>query len=138
MTARKRVVIDTNVLVSRLLLPGSVPAKAVQKAVHEADMLMSEATLNELADVLARPKFDPYITIKERKEFIRLLGRIVEMVPAVYTVYECRDPKDNKFLEVAVNGAAEVIVTGDEDLLALASFRNARIVTSAAFLEIGK
>ena len=138
MTARKRVVIDTNALVSRLLLPGSVPALAVKKAVHETDILVSEATLNELADVLARPKFDLYVTLQERQEFIRLLGRIAEMVPVVYAVHECCDPKDNKFLEVAVNGEAEMIITGDEDLLVLDSFREIRIVTPAMFLEMGK
>lgn len=138
MTARTRVVIDTNAFVSRLLLPESVPAKAVHKAVDKADILMSEATLNELADVLARPKFDPYVSIKERQEFIRLLGRIVELVPVVYIIQECRDPKDNKFLEVAVNGGAEMIVSGDEDLLVLHPFRNIEIVTPTAYLEMGQ
>ncbi len=111
---------------------------AVKKAVQETDPLVSEATLNELADVLARPKFDPYVTLQERQEFIRLLGRIAEMVPIVYAVHECRDPKDNKFLEVAVNGGAEMIITGDEDLLVLDPFREIRIVIPAMFLEMGK
>jgi predicted nucleic acid-binding protein len=56
MTVRERVVVDTNALVSRLLLPDSVPGHAVRKAANEADLLVSEATLNELADVLARQK----------------------------------------------------------------------------------
>ncbi len=136
MTARTRVVIDTNALVSRLL-PGSVPSQAVQKALREADLLMSEATLNELADVLARSKFDPYVNIEERQEFIRMLGRIVDMVPVVYRVHECRDPRDNRFLEVAVNGEANLVVSGDNDLLVLHPYRDIKIVTPAAFLEIG-
>jgi len=134
MIARERVVVDTNALVSRLLLPESIPGQAVRKAVDEADLLVSEAALYELADVLARPKFDQYLTIEHRKEFLRLLGRIAEMVPIVYTVHDCRDPKDNKFLEVAVNGEADIIVTGDQDLLVLNPYHGIRIVTPADYL----
>ena len=136
MTARQRVVIDTNAMVSRLLLPESVPGKAIRKAVDQAELLVSEATLNELADVLAREKFNPYISIEERQEFLRLLGRIAEMVPIILAVYGCRDPQDDKFLEVAVNGEANMIVTGDKDLLVLNPFRGIAIVTPSAYLEM--
>jgi predicted nucleic acid-binding protein len=80
MKDRQRVVVDTNALVSRLLLSVSIPGRAVDKAVDEAQLLISEATLEELADVLARAKFDPYITVGERQEFLRLLDRIAVMV----------------------------------------------------------
>jgi putative PIN family toxin of toxin-antitoxin system len=136
MTARQRVVIDTNAMVSRLLLPESVPGKAVRKAVDQAELLVSEATLNELADVLAREKFNPYISIEERQEFLRLLGRIAEMVPIILAVYGCRDPQDDKFLEIAVNGEANMIVTGDKDLLVLNPFRGIAIVTPSAYPEM--
>ena len=66
MASRARVVVDTNALVSRLLMPGSVPGQAVRKAVDDAQLLASEATLEELADVLARAKFDPYVSIADR------------------------------------------------------------------------
>ncbi len=132
--ARARVVVDTNAFVSRLLLPDSVPARAVRKAVTEARLLVSEATLVELADVLSRAKFDPYVSIADRQQFLRLLGRIAEMVPVVHTIRACRDPRDDKFLELAVNGEADIIVTGDDDLLVLDPFRDIPIVTPAAYL----
>jgi len=135
MRARERVVVDTNALVSRLLVPGSVPGQAVRKAVEVAQVLVSEATMQELADVLSRPKFDPYVTIAERQEFLRVLGRIAEMVPIVYTVHACRDPRDDKFLDLAVNGEADLIVTGDDDLLVLQDFRSIPIITPARYLE---
>ena len=75
-----RIVVDTNALVSRLLLPSSVSARAVRKAVDSSILLVSEATMNELADVLARPKFDRYISLKDRQQFLRLLGRLAEFV----------------------------------------------------------
>ena len=78
MRAKERVVVDTNALVSRLLIPGSIPGQAVRKAVAEAQPLASDDTLMELADVLARPKFDPYVTVEERREFLRLFNRIAE------------------------------------------------------------
>ena len=134
MEVRQRVVVDNNALVSRLLIPASVPSRAVRKAVDEAQLLISEATLEELADVLARPKFDPYVSIADRQEFIRLLGRIAELVPITYRVQACRDPKDDKFLELAINGRADLIITGDRDLLELNPFRGIPIMTPAEYL----
>ena len=135
MQDRPRIVLDTNALVSRLLLPNSIPAKAVRKAVEEGEILMSESTLYELADVLGREKFQAYVSIQDRKEFLRMLGRIVEMVTILHAVHDCRDVKDNQILEVAVNGQAQVIVTGDEDLLVLNPFRDISIMKPADYLK---
>src|SRR5437870_10058402 len=129
--ARERVVVDTNVLISRLLLARSVSALAVRKAVDEGQLLASEATLDELAEVLSRRSFATYVSVKDRQQFFRLLGRVVEMVPITFRLQVCRDPKDDKFLELAVNGTADVIVTGDKDLLVLNPFRGIAIVAPA-------
>jgi putative PIN family toxin of toxin-antitoxin system len=134
MKVRRRIVFDTNALVSRLLIPTSVPAQAVRHAATEDQLIASDATLMELADVLSRRKFDPYVTIAERQQFLRLLGRIVDRVEIIRTVRECRDPKDDKFLELALNGAADVVVTGDGDLLALDPFQGIPILTPARYL----
>jgi putative PIN family toxin of toxin-antitoxin system len=134
MTAQERVVVDTNALIGRLLLPASVPARAVHRAIAEGQLLASDATIMELAEILARPKFDPYVTIAERQEFLRLFGRIAERVPIVHLVRACRDPKDDKFLELAVNGEAQLIITGDADLLVLHPFRGIDIVTPAGYV----
>jgi uncharacterized protein len=130
----ERIVVDTSALISRLLLPRSVPGNAVRKAVDLGQLLVSDATLAELADVLARPKFAPYVTIQARQQFIRLLGRVAEMVPVIHLIRECRDPKDDKFLELAVNGAAQCIITGDKGLLVLNPFREIEIITPAQYL----
>ena len=135
MTARERVVIDTNALVSRLLIPKSVPGQAVRKAIDSADVLVSEATMNELAEVLSRRKFDQFISMDDRQQFIRLLARIVELVPMVYQVRVCRDPKDDRMLEVAVNGRAGLIITGDRDLLVLNPFQGIAIISPAEYLR---
>jgi putative PIN family toxin of toxin-antitoxin system len=135
MRGRERIVADTNCLVSRLLLPSSVPGDAVRKAVDSGLLLVSEATMNELADVLARSKFDRYVSLADRQQFLRLLGRLAEFVPIVYPVRECRDPEDDKFLEVALNGKADLILTGDADLLALHPWQGIAILPPARYLR---
>ncbi|MEO8659200.1 MAG: putative toxin-antitoxin system toxin component, PIN family [Bryobacteraceae bacterium] len=135
MIIRPRIVIDNNVLISRLLLPKSVPGTAVREAVDTGQLLVSSATLDELAAVLSRPKFDAYVSIGDRQEFIRCLGRIAEVIPIIYTVHACRDPKDNMFLEVAVNGNAQILITGDRDLLVLNPFHEIPIIAPAAYVE---
>ena len=119
---------------SRLLLPASITGRAVDKIVDEARLLVSEATLEELADVLARAKFDSYITVGDRQEFLRLLDRIAVMVPVIHTIRACRDARDDKFLELAVNGEASLIITGDADLLDLDPFQGIPIITPASYL----
>lgn len=130
-----RLVVDTNVLISRLLLPRSLAARAVDLAIDEGRLLVSEATLSELARVLARPKFDRYVDIQERQEFILHLGTLVEMVTILQRFQASRDPKDDMFLDVAVNGQASAIITGDADLLALDPFMEIRSVTPARWVE---
>lgn len=128
-------VVDTNVLVSRLLAPHGVAARAVDKALASGVLLVSEATLSELVDVIHRPKFDPYLDANQRQRFIALLGGVSRMVHIVRPVKVCRDPKDDKFLDVALAGDAKAIITGDKDLLALHPFHGIAVVTPASFLE---
>jgi putative PIN family toxin of toxin-antitoxin system len=136
MTEPERWVLDTNTLVSRLLLPSGIAAKAVDKVLCNGVVLVSEATLDELVSVINRPKFDAYITDEERKQFIRLLGGVARMVKVVHTIKACRDAKDDKFLDVALTGNATGILTGDKDLLALHPFHDIKIIGPAAYLAV--
>lgn len=135
MRTSERVVIDTNVFVSRLIRFNSVPGRAAEKAIHSAVLLVSQSTMSELADVLAQAKFDRYVTMEQRLQFIRLIAYTAEFVPIVHPVRECRDPEDNKFLEVAVNGRADVTITGDDDLLVMNPWRGIEILTPADYLK---
>ena len=131
----ERIVADTNLLISRPLLPQSVPAQAVRKAVDEGQLLVSDAILAELAKVLSRRKFDPYSTLADRQEFIRVLNRIAERVIVTAPIQACRDPKEDKFIEVALHGQAKVILTGNLDLLALDTFPGVDIISPRGHLE---
>ncbi len=129
-----RSVVDTNVLVSAIIFPHSVPRQAVDKTLDHGVLLFSEPTLNELKEVLSRPKLDRYVSWEERSLFLAQLGAAAEFVPVIQLVRECRDPKDDKFLEVALNGSADVIITGDADLLAMHPWRGIAILSPAHFL----
>ncbi|MBS0592856.1 MAG: putative toxin-antitoxin system toxin component, PIN family [Proteobacteria bacterium] len=133
----RRWVLDTNTLVSRLLLPGGAAARAVDRALALGVPLVSDDTLAELADVLSRPKFDRWVSIAERQRFVQLLGGVARRVVITHRVQACRDPRDDKFLHVALNGEAEAIVSGDRDLLVLDPFHGVRILSPSAFCRIG-
>ncbi len=130
-----RLVIDTNLWISRLLLPGSLSATAVDAALCWGTPLASTETMAELADVLARPKFDRYVSREDRSQFIHRMGGLVRLIPITQHVQICRDPKDDKFLDVALNGQAQLILTGDQDLLALHPFHGIDILKPADFLR---
>ncbi len=134
MLRRPRVVLDTNVLISRLLMPNSLPAQAVRLAVDEGDILISRAVLSELVEVIGRPKFDKYVSLTDRKKFLRKLMTISQMVEIVRQVQVCRDAKDDMYLDVAINGQADFILTGDRDLLVLSPFMGVEILAPAALL----
>jgi len=129
-----RLVFDTNVLVSSLLLAGSKPFQALEQAEQIGILLFSPGTFSELTAVLSRRKFDRYLPLDVRIEFVEALRREGEWVVIHERVTACRDSKDDLFLEVAVNGRADTIVTGDADLLALNPFRGIVILTPDAFL----
>ncbi|HEX4007650.1 MAG TPA: putative toxin-antitoxin system toxin component, PIN family [Acidobacteriaceae bacterium] len=130
-----RIVVDANVLVSRLLLPDSTPGRAVRRVVLDHQILVSEATMAELADVIFRPKFDAYVSSRARRSFLEELTEFADWIPIVQTTRACRDPRDDKFLELAVNGMAGCILTGDADLLALHPFQEIAILTPSAWMQ---
>jgi putative PIN family toxin of toxin-antitoxin system len=131
----ERVVLDTNVLISGLLSTTSAPALAVEHAITSGQLIASADTLRELMSKLLSPKFDPYVTRERRDALLLRLAPLIEIVEVVQVVRACRDPSDDKFLEAAVNGRAEVIVSGDGDLLALNPFRGIAILAPAAYLD---
>lgn len=130
----RRVILDTNVLISRLLLPGSITGRAVRMLIDKTQPLVCEQTLSELAMTLARSKFDRYVSTEDRRQFFELFARVAETVVVTTVIRECRDPRGNQFLELAVDGKADWIVTGDEDLLDLTPFEGVLIIPPSAVL----
>jgi len=131
-----RIVLDTNVVVSALLLSDSVPRQAFDKAIDDGEALISTPVLIDLAEVLARDKLNKYLSEQERMRFLVALLKASELVGITEQIHDCRDPSDNKFLELAVCGNADVIVSGDDDLLVLNPFRGIAILTPRDFLRV--
>ncbi|MBD0372590.1 MAG: putative toxin-antitoxin system toxin component, PIN family [Pyrinomonadaceae bacterium] len=130
-----RFVFDTNVIVSAALLAGSIPRQAFDKAIDEGRILISVPVLLELSEVLSRNKLNKYLLEEDRMRFLIALLKEAELVEITEVITDCRDIKDNKFLELAVSGKADCIVSGDEDLLVLNPFRATPILTPKEFLH---
>ena len=102
-----RVVVDTNVLISAALTERSPPGDAVHLAAERHAVLKSTATEQELFITIARPRLTPLIP----QSFLDWLQRVIaaaQLVPITERIAACRDPKDDKFLELAVSGHADL------------------------------
>ena len=131
--ARKRVVFDTSTLIGALLFPHSNHAQTFRRIVTQHQPVASAETLQELVDVIARPKFDRYRTIADRAEFVKRYSDIVELVTVTETVNDCRDVKDNRFLALALAAEVTAIISSDDDLLVLNPYRGIEVVEIADF-----
>ena len=135
MNGNARYVFDTNVLVSALIFENSKPGRAFRYALQNGQILLSLTTLGEIDEVMRREKFERYVTAEEREEFLEALIGRARFVEIIEHIKICRDPKDDKFLELAVNGGAYHIISGDDDLLALSPFRGIEILSMDDFLK---
>ncbi len=135
MTTERRFVIDTSVLISAALQKLGKPRQTVVQAALHGTLLASSSTVEELESRLRRSKFDPYVSLEEREEFLDWIHGLLTFIPITETITACRDPKDDKFLELAVSGQADLIISSDHDLLVLHPFRGISILKPAAFLD---
>jgi putative PIN family toxin of toxin-antitoxin system len=127
-----RLVVDTNVFVSAALKESSWPAAVVRWIEQFGGLLKTPATEAEVFAVLQRPRIAAVIVPLHAYRLRRIFDA-AELVTITEPVTGCRDPKDDKFLELAVNGGADLIVSGDADLLVLDIFRGIPVITPAAF-----
>jgi len=129
-----RIVVDTNVFISAALKDKSLPSIALHLATQRAVLLKSAATEAQLLDVIARPYLAPLIAPATFDWFKQLMAK-AEWVTVTESIAACRDSTDDKFLELAVSGQADFILTGDADLLVLNPFRGIPIVNPATFVQ---
>ena len=127
-------VIDTNNLISASLIPTSTSRKALEKAMTLGKIAIAPNTLDELLDVIFRKKLDKYFSDNnERLVIVNILEANAVFFSPEISIDECKDKKDNKFLELAIAAQASCIITGDNDLLVLHSFRNIPILNAFDF-----
>jgi uncharacterized protein len=130
-----RFVIDTNVIISAILFSNSTPAKAINLAKNIGVVLISFEIFEELEKTLTRKKFYRYLSFENRRKVLTKLLLNSSLIEVTEKIDICRDQKDNKFLELAVNGQANIIITGDQDLLVLNPFREINIMTPETFIN---
>ncbi len=130
----QRFVLDANIIVSAALSAHGKSRQAFDLAIATGIILISDEVVTELSEVLLRTKFDKYSNRDKREAFLDEFLGIAEFVEIKEQINECRDKKDNKYLELAVSGIASLILTGDEDLLVLHPFRQIPIVRIQEFL----
>jgi len=129
-----RLVVDTNIIVSAALKESSWPGEIVRWLDSHGGLLKSTVTEAQVFEVLQRPYFAPRVS----RSFVENVRRIflkAELVTITERIVACRDQTDDMFLELIINGRADVFVTGDLDLLVLNPFRGIPIITPRAFVR---
>ncbi len=128
-----RVVFDTNIFVSALVIPGGRADDAMQRVIEETDQLiLSRAIIHELLSVLSR-KFG-----RDKEELARAavyLSEIGERVESKKKIRVLEDEADNRILECAIAGKADLIVTGDRAMLRLGNYEGIRIINLNQYLQ---
>lgn len=131
------IVIDTNILISAALSPGGIAYQALAKAVQNFIIVQSNETYQEIADRIYKSKFDKYVSNEKREELLNIIKNKSQFIQTTSDITSCRDPDDNKFLELAIDSEAKFLITGDKDLLTLKSQveYQSLIISPRGFLE---
>ncbi len=127
-----RVVFDVNIFISAFVFPGSQAEKAIRKIIERDTLLISKAIINEVLLVLSH-KFS-----RDPEELSRVavhLAELGEMVRPAKKVSVLRDEADNRIIECALGGMADVIVTGDKGMLTLKEYRETTIISLREYLS---
>jgi putative PIN family toxin of toxin-antitoxin system len=131
-----RLVLDTNVLVSAILSPNSISAKVLNWGEDNGTILYSTDTLTEILSVLKRSKFAKYIDPEDIDGLSIRIKTAWIFIEILNQVKLCRDAKDDKFIDLALNGNASHLITGDNDLLVLHPIQNISIINPRTFWEV--
>lgn len=143
MSSARRVVFDTSTLIGALLVPDSAPRRALMVAREWCELCGSEATLAEFEAVILRKKFDRYQNLTTRRAFAALVRRHTQVFEisesdVTHLPRACRDPRDDKFLALALACEADFIVSSDADLISMNPYEGITVVNAAEFLAVEK
>jgi uncharacterized protein len=130
-----RVIIDTSTLVGAMLRTRSTPSLVFIWVLDNCILYASNATLTELAQVVQRDGFDKYLPLSERTRFFQHYATRATVVTPLEAVTDCRNHKDNKFLELALQVGAHVLVSSDDDLVCLHPWRGVAVLSPSVFVD---
>lgn len=129
------IVIDTNVLISAGLLPRSKTAEVLALAVEHFVIAQNRHTWHELETRIARPKFDRYFGESGRLRHLVKIAQSMEHFEVSAEVSVSRDPSDDKFIALAIDAGARILISGDPDLKEVRVHRGVEILSPALFYE---
>ncbi|MFY9259485.1 MAG: putative toxin-antitoxin system toxin component, PIN family [Gallionella sp.] len=135
MNSDKTVILDTRTLIGAILKPHTLPAEVYYHASKHHRLIASKETIQEMMEVVGRDKFDRFRDRDERIKALSFYLSLVEIGNANVVVNDCRDPKDNKFLSLAISLSADMIISSDDDLLVLHPYKQTRILTVRQYAE---
>jgi len=130
----KKVILDTNLWISFLI---SKNFKEIDSLVQTKDikLLFSNESLEEFIEVVGRPKFKKFFSKKDIEKLLDIFDQYAELIKVKSKINICRDPKDNFLLNLAVDGKADYLVTGDKDLIVLEKIEKTQIITYRDLIE---
>jgi putative PIN family toxin of toxin-antitoxin system len=129
------IVIDTNVLISAGLLPQSKTAQVLALAVEHFVIAQNKDTWHELETRIARPKFDRYFGDSGRLRHLAKIAQSIQRFEVSAAVSVSRDKTDDKFIELAIDSGANILISGDPDLRVVKTFKGVEILSPAQFFE---
>jgi len=133
-----RVVIDTNILMAGLICPEKASGKILKMwGEGDIDVIVSPGIESEYHDILSKMRFGSRETVQQREESADCLLELCSVVkPERHVNVVLDDPADNKFIDCALAGKADYIITQDHHLLDIGQIEDTRIITSRQFLDI--
>lgn len=130
----KKVILDTNLWISFLITRKlDFLDKLLGKNIH---LIFSKELIEEFLEVAQRPKFEKYFSTDDVKYLLRLFREYGKWIEIKSAVNDCRDTKDNFLLNLAIDGKADFLITGDKDLLTLENINQTKIITLAEFTSL--
>ena len=135
LTKRSRIIIDTNLWISYLISKGF---KRLDRLIFDdqAVLIFSSELIDEFVKVSKRKKFLKYFNSDDIKKLLLLFDSYGEIISVTSKISACRDSKDNFLLSLSVDGRADYLITGDDDLLELKTFKQTRILKISDFEKI--
>jgi len=131
----KRIILDTNLWIS-FLITKDISKLDNRIFTGETILIFSQELLHEFITVVSRPKFRKYFSQEDTIEILDIIDHQAEFVEVTSDIKKCRDEKDNFLLSLAVDGNADFLITGDQDLLELKEIEKTQIITVNQYLKV--
>lgn len=130
----KRIILDTNLWISFLISKNFTEIDNLAQAKNKT-LIFSNESLEEFIEVVKRPKFKRIFSKKDIEKFLDVFDQYGELIKVKSKINICRDPKDNFLLNLAVDGKADYLVSGDKDLLIIKKIKKTQIITFRNLIE---